>query len=86
MEAIASMILIPLAFWLDVSKVERALLISSLLILLIVEMLNTAIEVVVDRIGTEIDPLSGLAKDVASTSVMFATILAGSVWAIIVLY
>ena len=55
MEAIASMILIPLAFWLDVSKVERALLISSLLILLIVEMLNTAIEVVVDRIGTEID-------------------------------
>ncbi len=45
MEAIASMILIPLAFWLDVSKVERALLISSLLILLIVEMLNTAIEV-----------------------------------------
>jgi diacylglycerol kinase (ATP) len=86
MEAIASMILIPLAFWLDVSKVERALLISSLLILLIVEMLNTAIEVVVDRIGTEIDPLSGLAKDVASTSVMFAAILAGSVWAIIVLF
>jgi diacylglycerol kinase (ATP) len=86
MEAIASMILIPLAFWLDVSKVERALLISSLLILLIVEMLNTAIEVVVDRIGTEIDPLSGMAKDVASTSVMFATILAGLVWAIIVLF
>jgi diacylglycerol kinase (ATP) len=49
-------------------------------------MLNTAIEVVVDRIGTEIDPLSGLAKDVASTSVMFAAILAGSVWAIIVLF
>ncbi len=86
MEAIATMILIPLAFWLDVSKVERALLISSLLILLIVEMLNTAIEVVVDRIGTEIDPLSGMAKDVASTSVMFATILAGLVWAIIVLF
>lgn len=86
MEAIAAMILIPLAFWLDVSKVERALLISSLLILLIVEMLNTAIEVVVDRIGTEIDPLSGMAKDVASTSVMFAAILAGLVWAIIVLF
>lgn len=86
MEAIAAMILIPVAFLLDVTKVERVLLIGSLLIMLIVEMLNTAIEVVVDRIGTEIDPLSGMAKDVASTSVMFALILAGLVWGIIVVF
>jgi diacylglycerol kinase (ATP) len=86
MEAIATLVLIPFAFWLDVSKVERVLLVASLLILLIVEMLNTAIEVVVDRIGTEIDPLSGMAKDVASTSVMFALILTGTVWGIIVLF
>jgi diacylglycerol kinase (ATP) len=77
---------IPLAFWLDVSKAETALLIASVLLVLIVELLNSAIEAVVDRIGSEHHELSGRAKDIGSSAVLIALLLAATVWGIIVFF
>ena len=70
----------PLALWLGESGIERALLIGSLLLVLIVELLNTAIEVVVDRVGVESHVLSGRAKDLGSAAVMLALLNALVVW------
>src|ERR1044072_3108241 len=61
--------LLPLGAWLGKTPVEKALLVASVLLVLIVELLNTGIETVVDRIGLERHELSGLAKDVGSTAV-----------------
>ena len=76
-EAVFAVFMIPGAFWLGTSAVERVLLIGSVLLVLIVELLNTAIEAVVDRVGTDPHSLSGLAKDVGSAAVLLS--LAG-VW------
>ena len=73
-------ILIPVAVWLGEDAIERALMIGSLLIVLIVELLNTAIETVVDRIGSERDELSGRAKDLGSAAVFVSLVLAAVVW------
>jgi diacylglycerol kinase (ATP) len=78
-------ILLPLAVWLGESGVERALLISSVLLVLIVELLNTCIETVVDRIGLERHELSGLAKDVASSAVLLSFAVLGVVWGCLLL-
>ena len=59
----------PLGIWLGTSGVERALLVGSLLLMMIVELLNSGIEAVVDRVGLERHPLSGLSKDIASAAV-----------------
>ena len=64
-------VLIPAGLWLGQNGVERVLLVGSVMLLLIVELLNTGIEVVVDRIGVERHPLSGFAKDVGSAAVFF---------------
>lgn len=82
-ELIALCVLLPLAFWLDVTPVERALLVLSLLLVLVVELLNTGIEVVVDRIGAEYHELSGKAKDMGSAAVLTMLIAAAIVWIII---
>ncbi|MDU6409997.1 MAG: diacylglycerol kinase [Yersiniaceae bacterium] len=74
-----------LAFWLDVSTVERILMIGSLLLILIVEIINSAIEAIVDRIGPELHPLSGRAKDLGSAAVALAIILTLFVWAMVLL-
>jgi diacylglycerol kinase (ATP) len=58
-------------------------LILGLFIVLIVELLNSAIEAVVDRVGEEIHPLSGQAKDIASAAVMLSLILCASIWCLI---
>ena len=79
-EVALAAILLPLAVWLGDSGVERALLISSVLLVLIVELLNTCVETVVDRIGLERHELSGLAKDVASTAVLLAFAILLVVW------
>jgi diacylglycerol kinase (ATP) len=71
---------VPLALWLGEGGVERALLIASLLLVLIVELLNTAVEVVVDRVGVEAHVLSGRAKDLGSAAVMLALVNALVVW------
>jgi diacylglycerol kinase (ATP) len=69
-----------LSFWLAQTLVEWLLLILPLFLLLIVELLNSAIENTVDRIGEERHLLSGRAKDMASAAVMFSLILVGITW------
>ncbi|MGA9855500.1 MAG: diacylglycerol kinase [Gammaproteobacteria bacterium] len=76
---------IPLAIWLGNSGVARALLISSLLLVLVTELLNTGIEIAVDRIGKERHELSGLAKDIGSAAVMIALLNAVLVWCFVLI-
>lgn len=78
-----AVMLIPLAFWLPVSGVERALMVGAVLLALIVELLNSAIEAVVDRISLELHPLSKRAKDLGSAAQMLALLLITSVWSLI---
>jgi len=68
------------SIFLDVSVLERILLITALLIVLLTETLNTAIEAVVDRIGLELHELSGLAKDLGSAAVFISCTIAVVVW------
>ncbi len=79
-DSVASALLLLLSFWLAQTVVEWLLLIMPLFLLLIVEILNSAIENVVDRIGEERHILSGRAKDMASSAVMFCLILIAVVW------
>jgi diacylglycerol kinase (ATP) len=78
-----AVVLLPLAFFLGESAVERAMLAGSVLVLLIVELLNTAIEAVVDRIGLERHALSGFAKDAGSAAVMLTLALVALTWGLI---
>ncbi len=71
----------PLAFWLAKTWEQAALLLGSLLLVLIVELLNSAIEAVVDRVSFERHELSKRAKDIASAAVLMALVLAGGIWA-----
>ncbi|RZQ57120.1 diacylglycerol kinase [Pseudidiomarina tainanensis] len=79
-EAILCAILIPVALLIEASLVERLLLIFTLFIVVITELLNSAVEAVVDRIGAEFHELSGRAKDIASAAVFFALVLMIVVW------
>ena len=79
-ELILCLILAPVAFWLGEAVLEVVALISVLLLVLIVEILNSAVESVVDRIGEEYHELSGRAKDQASAAVLLALIVATLVW------
>jgi diacylglycerol kinase (ATP) len=79
-EAIAAIVLVPSAFWLGRSWVEVALLAGSVLILMAVELLNTAVEAAIDRIGLERHPLSKRAKDMGSAAVLLALLVAGGTW------
>lgn len=74
-ECLLALVLIPSGWWLGENAVERALLIGSCLIVLIVELLNTAVEFVVDRVGTEHHELSGRAKDLGSAAVFVSLML-----------
>ena len=80
LEMIACTLALPAAWWLGDTGVERALLWGSVVLVFVVELLNTAIEVVVDRISTDHHELSGLAKDLGSLSVGASVVLAGGVW------
>ncbi len=71
----------PLAFWLGRDWVQVALLLGSLLIVLIVELLNSAIEAAIDRVSFELHDLSKRSKDIASAAVLLALLLAGGIWA-----
>jgi len=79
-ECLAVLVLIPIAVWLGQSAVQRVLLLSSCVFVLIVELVNTAIELVVDRVGTDHHELSGRAKDVGSAAVFTSIALAMLVW------
>jgi len=74
---------VPLAFWLGRTPLDYALLIGVLLILLITELFNSALEALTDRIGTERHELSGRAKDISSAAVFVAIVLVVLVWAAI---
>lgn len=80
-EGVMTVIAIVLACWLDVSPVTRILLIGSVVLVMIVEILNSAIEALVDRVGTDYHELSGRAKDMGSAAVLIALILAAVTWA-----
>lgn len=73
-------ILIPLGYYLGSSGVERALLVSVVLLVPIIELINSGIEAIVDRVGTEIHELSGRAKDIGSAAVLLSLINAVVVW------
>jgi len=80
-----SCLLVPAALWLVGTDAQRALFVGAVLIVLIVELLNTGIEVVVDRIGTEHNHLSGFAKDLGSTAVFFSLVLLAATWGLVLL-
>jgi diacylglycerol kinase (ATP) len=80
-----NVILIPVSFLLNVSRVERALLIAVCLLALIVELLNSAIEAAIDRISLDRHPLSKNAKDMGSAAQFVALTMIGAVWLLILL-
>lgn len=82
-EVIAAIVLIPLAVWLDVTQLERLFLISCVFLVMIVELLNTAIEAVVDRVSLEHHELSALAKDLGSAAVLLSLVMSLIVWSCI---
>ncbi|ANO52431.1 diacylglycerol kinase [Woeseia oceani] len=84
-EALLAMVMIPAAFWLTEDAVERILLLGSVVLVLIIELCNSAIEAVVDRVGSELHPLSGAAKDMGSAAVLLSLLLMLLVWALIAL-
>lgn len=79
------LVLVPLAFYLTSNPVELALLVGSWFLVMITELLNSAVEAVVDRIGDEWHELAGRAKDIASAAVLLALVLAVFVWTLIIL-
>lgn len=84
-EVALAVVLLPLGVYLGKTPVEKALLLASVLLVLIVELLNTGIETVVDRIGLERHELSGLAKDVGSTAVLLSFGVLVVIWGFLLL-
>ncbi|MFV1983226.1 MAG: diacylglycerol kinase [Thiohalomonadales bacterium] len=78
-----AIVLTPIAIYLGNTGIERAMLLGSLILVLIVELLNSAIEAVVDRIGNEFHELSGRAKDIGSAAVMLSLLNLVVVWGFI---
>ena len=79
-EALAAFVLLPLSFWLGKTWTEVALLAGSVLLVMIVELLNTGIETAIDRIGPEWHDLSKRAKDMGSAAVLLSLLLCAGVW------
>jgi diacylglycerol kinase (ATP) len=84
-EGVAAVIATIVACWLDVDAITRVLLIGSVVLVIIVEILNSALEAVVDRIGSEFHPLSGRAKDMGSAAVLLTILLAIFVWVMLLM-
>ena len=82
-EVALAAILIPIACWAPVTVVERALLVAVVLLVIVVELLNSSVETAIDRISFEQHPLSKRAKDIGSAAVFVALVLCVVVWAII---
>ncbi|HCS22197.1 MAG TPA: diacylglycerol kinase [Alphaproteobacteria bacterium] len=81
-ECAAAAVMIPLAFFIAPDRVMLALMVASVLLVMIVELLNSAVEAAIDRFGPERHPLAKYAKDAGSAAVLVALILAGLVWLI----
>jgi len=84
-ELALAVVVIPAGFWLGQTGIERALLVAPMLLILIVELLNSAVETAIDRIGPEHHELSGLAKDIGSAAVFAAFVLLGAVWVLVLM-
>jgi diacylglycerol kinase (ATP) len=84
-ELAAGAVLAPVGLWLGDDGLQRAVMLGSLVLVLIVELLNSAVETVVDRIGTEEHELSGQAKDLGSAAVMLSLLNVLLVWGLILL-
>ncbi len=82
-EVLLCLIMIPAAFWVGSTSVERALLIGVCLLVLAVELINSAIEAAIDRLGDERHILSGRAKDMGSAAVLFSLLIAAVTWGLI---
>lgn len=79
-EAVAAFVLVPLAIFIGQGWVETALLVGTVLLVMIVELLNTGIETAIDRIGPEWHALSKRAKDMGSAAVLLSLLLCGGTW------
>jgi diacylglycerol kinase (ATP) len=84
-ECLLALVVIPLGLWFGGSGVGRALLVGPMLLILIVELLNSAVEAAIDRIGVERNPLSGLAKDLGSAAVFVSFVLLLANWVLVLL-
>jgi len=84
-ECALAAVLVPAAFWLADSPIELALLVGPVIVVLIVELLNSAVEAAIDRIGEERHALSGLAKDLGSAAVFGSFVLLALNWAAVLL-
>lgn len=84
-EIVLLVMAIPLSFAFNISVSEQIILIIAILFVIFTEILNTAIEAVVDRVGLDIHPLSGLAKDLASAAVGLSLFIAVLVWIAVLL-
>jgi len=82
-ELMLFIVLLPFALFMQFTAIERALLIASLMLVLIVELLNSAVEAVVDRVSMDNHDLSKRAKDIGSAAVFLSLVLTGIVWALI---
>lgn len=85
-ELAVALVVIPLGLYLGKSGVERALLVCPMILVLIVELLNSAVEATVDRIGFEHHELSGLAKDIGSAAVLASFVLLGLTWLLVLFF
>ena len=84
-EAALALVLVPVALWLPATPIEKALLIASVLAVLVVELLNTAIEAALDRHSREFHALTAKAKDLGSAAVLLSLVLCASVWTLVLL-
>ena len=84
-ELLLLVLAVPVTFWLNISITQQIILILAVLFVIFTEIVNTAIEAVVDRVGLEIHPLSGLAKDLGSLAVGLSLIMAVLVWIAVLL-
>jgi diacylglycerol kinase (ATP) len=80
LEAVVALVLLPLAFWLGRGWVEVAVLAGSVIAVMVVELLNTAVESAIDRVGPQWHALSKRAKDLGSAAVLLALLFCGAVW------
>ena len=85
-ETLIALALIPAGLWLGETGMQKALLISSVIIVLIVELINSGIEYVVDRFGGEIHEYSGAAKDVGSAAVFLSLVNVCTIWALVLFF
>jgi diacylglycerol kinase (ATP) len=82
-ECLLALVLIPLGLWLGQSGIERALLVGPMFVVLAIELVNSAVEATVDRIGVERHPLSAIAKELGSAAVFVAFVLLALNWILV---